>query len=219
MSERGIGVAHLGTLIDDQQELAWLRDRVDRLVASVSDADQDLVRSQVGGQPLTQVLAPTRLDPELASTGLVERARDVIVGHLGRPVDVALGMVLCKPALHGGVVPWHQDGVYWDAADRAGAGTIWVALQDVDVANGGVQFIPRRHGEPEILEHRPLAGDPTGHGVELTPDEVHARVIGVVDLRLRAGEASFHDGYVVHGSGPNTTDDARRALVLSVRPA
>ena len=57
--------------------------------------------------------------------------------------------ILCKYPLdnksdeknEGGQVAWHQDLGYWDVSPLEGA-TVWIAIDDTDGENGGMQFLP-----------------------------------------------------------------------------
>ena len=60
-----------------------------------------------------------------------------------------------------GNVGWHQDNGYWRALDTTNTCTVWIALQDTDLSNGGMRSIAgsqewgadrwQRH----LLRHRP----------------------------------------------------------------
>ena len=39
-----------------------------------------------------------------------------------------------------------------------------------------------------------------------------------MDLTLEAGQVSFHDIYMIHGSAANTTDKRRAALIVRLMP-
>lgn len=59
--------------------------------------------------------------------------------------------LFCKPAKHGGVVAWHQDYSYWTRSVPMQHLTCWVGLDDVDIENGCLYYVPKsRHLAPEV---------------------------------------------------------------------
>ena len=85
--------------------------------------------------------------------------------------------------------------------------TAWVALSDSTAANGCMRAVPgpTRHDNIEIRRF---------------PDEMPS----AVDVALRAGEMSLHDGHILHGSRGNRSDEKRvgfviRYLTPDARPA
>jgi ectoine hydroxylase-related dioxygenase (phytanoyl-CoA dioxygenase family) len=109
-------------------------------------------------------------------------------------------------------VAWHQDTTYW-GLEPPFAATLWIAIDDSDVANGCLRVIPGSHHK--LLPHGKSAktGNILGNNQEIDPafiDESKA-----VDLELRAGQASLHHGLTVHGSNPNRS--GRRRCGMTVR--
>ena len=90
-------------------------------------------------------------------------------------------------------------------------GTVWLALDDADLANGCMQVIPCTHeGYPEMEKVSTGANDLLGLTVEVTRDMAEA----AVPLEMPAGSLSIHDSYVLHGSEPNTSDRRRAAYTM-----
>lgn len=116
-----------------------------------------------------------------------------------------------------GTIPWHQDLAYWPITEPAVV-TLWIALEDVDAANGAMTVVPGSH---RTVEHLPVAfGDASTFmgehrpGVpELTQDP-EAEGYPVVTYRFHAGQGGFHHPLVWHGSTPNRSSTMRRAYVL-----
>ena len=124
---------------------------------------------------------------------------------------------LTKDPNTGGALKWHQDYSYWPLA-QPNAVTIWIALDDVTLANGAVQMAPGSHllgerlprvfgtGATYFRERRPSVVR------EITsPDE---EGLEVDTIEMRAGEASLHHSLTWHASGENVTDRPRRASVF-----
>ncbi len=212
----------------DPDEVIWLRDIVDRLVATraglAEGLQQDLVGNgtTVGAASLPQIMAPHTLAPELLGARFLSRAAELGRALLGDDAVTTIAMCIVKPALVGAETPWHQDAAYWDRADTDGrplrhrAASIWIPLQPAARANGCLEFVAGSH-LGGVVAHRHVDDDPDIHAQEVVA-EVRAQVImDPVAVELPAGGASIHDGYLLHRAGPNTTDEARRALILSVR--
>jgi ectoine hydroxylase-related dioxygenase (phytanoyl-CoA dioxygenase family) len=109
-------------------------------------------------------------------------------------------------------VAWHQDTTYW-GLEPPFAATLWLAIDESDIANGCLRVIPGSHHT--LLPHGIAAkdGNILGNNQEIDPaliDESKA-----VDLELKAGQASLHHGLTVHGSNPNRS--GRRRCGMTVR--
>jgi phytanoyl-CoA hydroxylase len=89
----------------------------------------------------------------------------------------------------------------------------WIALDDTQLA-GALELVRYSHqwspSKPDSNFHGPRhyrkAMEQAARNENRTPDIFHVKV--------PAGGASFHHGWVWHGSGKNNTDTSRRALVL-----
>jgi non-heme Fe2+,alpha-ketoglutarate-dependent halogenase len=110
-------------------------------------------------------------------------------------------------------VAWHQDVTYW-GLEPAEAHTAWIAIDDADVENGCMQAIPGSH-KHGIAAHD--KSDKEGNLLSINqaiPDE-DVDTSKVVNLELKAGQISIHDGQLYHASNPNTSN--RRRCGLTVR--
>jgi len=121
--------------------------------------------------------------------------------------------LFCKPALHGGVVAWHQDYSYWTRTAPLQHLTCWVGLDDATTENGCLYYVPySQHWG--LLDKPELAGDMEGVMDYLTPEQKAA--FKPVPIELKKGYASFHHPLMVHGSYANKSERSRRAFVLNV---
>ncbi|ORX39226.1 phytanoyl-CoA dioxygenase family protein [Kockovaella imperatae] len=90
----------------------------------------------------------------------------------------------------------------------------WIAIDDADGENGGLLVIPGTH-RSEILCHDEDAPADTfdRRQIKLPPG------LTPIQTELRAGDALFFNGSLVHGSRGNTTTDRfRRALIFHYVP-
>ena len=114
-----------------------------------------------------------------------------------------------KPGRTGVETPWHQDEAYWDPARDHFAISVWIPLQPVTEDNGCMQFQPGSNRLP-VLEHRRV--DPATEGLVLVDD---SPVTDPVVCPLSLGGATVHGSRTVHYTGPNRSEDPRRALIMS----
>lgn len=110
--------------------------------------------------------------------------------------------------------PWHQDQPYWPSRE-AGMLSCWMALDDVTIDRGAMQFVPGSHrwGEFEPISF-------AGAGPELrsliSPEQDEQWTVDPVELK--AGDCTWHHGLTFHFTRPNTTEHVRRALVTIYIP-
>lgn len=113
-------------------------------------------------------------------------------------------------------VAWHQDVTFW-GLDQPMAITAWYAVDDSDVENGCMQVIPSTHVSG-VREHGKAAQAGNllsiNQEVGVSPEQAET----AVDLPLRAGQVSIHDGTLIHGSLPNRSDRRRCGLTLRYIP-
>ena len=83
-----------------------------------------------------------------------DRILDMVEDLIGPNIQLFHDQALYKPARHGGPALWHQDNAYWRCSPP-NLVSCWLTLDDVDVHNGAMQFLPGTHFRSE--EHERLA--------------------------------------------------------------
>ncbi len=121
--------------------------------------------------------------------------------------------LFCKPAKHGGVVAWHQDYSYWTRTQPMQHLTCWVGLDDSDINNGCLHYIPGSH-QWGLIEKPALAGDMDGLKQFLTEEQKEQ--FQSLPVEMKKGYGVFHHPLMVHGSYENRSARSRRAFVLNV---
>ena len=111
---------------------------------------------------------------------------------------------------------WHQDSPYWSHAcghcDRLP--NVMITLDDADRANGCFRVIPGSHKQGFL----PGLDDGTRLGPLFT-DPAHFDAHRQWLAEVPAGSLVVFSAHTVHGSEPNASDRARRAIVLTYQPA
>ena len=110
--------------------------------------------------------------------------------------------------------PWHQDQPYWPSKEP-GMISCWMALDDVTVDRGAMQFIAGSHRWGEF---EPISFEGDGPALrDLVSPEQEARW-EPVPVELKAGDCTWHHGLTFHYTRPNTTEHVRRAVVTIYIP-
>jgi hypothetical protein len=144
--------------------------------------------------------------------GLMEIARQLI----GDDIILWGTTIFGKPPRSGKETPWHQDGDYYPIKPLEVL-TIWIPLDDVTEENGPMRFIPGSHREHKLFSHSWIDGD--DKTINMVVDPEHFDESSAEPLLLRTRQVSFHDVYMIHGSGPNRSDHRRAALIVRLMPA
>jgi ectoine hydroxylase-related dioxygenase (phytanoyl-CoA dioxygenase family) len=215
------GFTHVERLTTDA-EVAWLRDRMAEVFAPENenqfggyfDASRPLGTVQGEDLVLGQSIRPELKVPELLQT--IAHRNAVRIGAQLLEVEAerleTWTHMITKPPRHGHETPWHQDEAFWEEHLRYRACAAWVALDDVDVANGCMQFMPGSHLDG-IRHHRHLYDDPMVSALVIDDVDTGA----AVPVPLAAGGATFHSQRTMHHTGPNATDRPRRAYAIEVQ--
>jgi hypothetical protein len=116
----------------------------------------------------------------------------------------------CKMPRDGKIVHWHQDASYWPLTPSK-AVTVWLAIDDADVENACMRFIPGSHH----FGHLTYRMTEDSEDAVLNQKVEDAEQFGQpVNVELKAGEISLHSDLLLHGSEPNRSDRRRCGLTL-----
>jgi len=135
-----------------------------------------------------------------------------------RWIQVWASQLLIKPpgSQSAGHVGWHQDRQYWGMwQEEEGLFTVWIALEDVGETSGPMRFVKRSHrwgflNQGDFFNNSRAA---TRELISVPPEESWEEV----SVLLPAGGISIHHCLTYHGSGPNTSSNARYSLAVHVR--
>ena len=141
------------------------------------------------------------------------RLLDAVEEAMGPNIMLISTHFFCKYPVHEveHFVAWHQDVTYW-GLDPQEAHTAWIAVDDSDMENGCMQFIPGSHIDGIAPHEESEEGGNLLSINQEIPDE-HVDKTNAVPVELKAGQISLHDGRLFHASYPNTSDHRRCGLV------
>lgn len=150
--------------------------------------------------------------PEFATSIMRRNAESVALQLLGPGTEFRTDHAISKPAGDSAETPWHQDQFYWDPRAEYRRVSVWIPLQDATPENGCMQFVSRQR-VGDVIPHHKHNHDPNSHGWEA--DEKHYQKDWAVPCPIPAGGATIHYGKTLHFTTPNTTDEPRRAYIVS----
>ncbi|HEU4428778.1 MAG TPA: phytanoyl-CoA dioxygenase family protein [Myxococcota bacterium] len=201
--------------ISPADEIARLREAYAELLGDHTTYRLRYQDEDPGGKQrvITQIFSPERQCPRLLETHYLANARRLGATLLGvDPGEVSFGglMMLYKPPAAGRDAPWHQDEAYWEFPDqRCHSISVWMALDDVAVESGCMQYIPGSHARDLLPHRKPPGVEPIVVDAPFDPSSA-------VPCPLRAGGAVAHHCRTLHYSAPNSTGRPRRAFTTIV---
>jgi ectoine hydroxylase-related dioxygenase (phytanoyl-CoA dioxygenase family) len=169
------------------------------------DAEQSRVLS---------IIQPHQINPVIEHYVKHERVASVLSQIVGAHIPFWDGsvkafqsMLFIKPPNFPGQA-WHQDELYIPTRDRS-LTAIWIPLEDVTVENGCLWVVPGSHRQGIMYPTRPHNNneeyeyDDTCYGF----DEKLGKPI-----EMKAGDALFFNGYLLHKSLKNRSTRYRKVL-------
>ncbi len=202
------------TSAEEVERLQGIYDHLFQIKAGRDQGDHlDLVTTDEDDQApvLPQIMNLSKYAPELADTLLRANAAAIARQLLGPEAQFSGEHAILKPPHTAASTPWHQDEAYAQPNWDYNYVNIWIPLQAATLENGCMQFVPGSH-QAEVLPHHPIGNDPRVIGLEVdNPETVTADAIA---CPIPAGGATIHHGRTLHYTGPNRSDQPRRAYIL-----
>jgi hypothetical protein len=129
--------------------------------------------------------------------------------------EVLNNQYFCKPPNYK-MTSAHQDNAYFDSDEDIF--TFWIPLQDVDILNSCMFYVPKSHKEG-ILPHKSIGTNVrtrTGKtGYSLYSD--YYRNAEFVKVPMKKGQILVHDKNTMHFSSPNLSDDYRISITCIMK--
>jgi ectoine hydroxylase-related dioxygenase (phytanoyl-CoA dioxygenase family) len=195
----------------DAATVTKVRDEIDRHEAKLEEVlrrqeNDRILIAEAGAITFTTHLV-TR-SPRLRAFAQHRVFADLCVDLVGPDSNLYWDQAVYKKPEKPRRFPWHQDNGYTFVEPQQYL-TCWVALTDATVDNGCPQVVPGLH-RLGTLAHRYV--DPLGFECFADPDNVVAAPVG-------AGGMVVFSSLTPHLTGPNATDDVRKAYILQYAPA
>ena len=202
-----------GPAVLDPPRVEELRDEMARVLRAEAGAPAPVLMSNLrgdDGSPVWQIVDIWRASDAFRRL-IFDPLITAAVGQLARSSRLRIwhDQVQYKPAAIGGVNMWHQDAPLWPVLRPMTEVSAWVALDDVDEANGCMSMVPGSHGWGDRMAYLQTLGS-----FDDLPEEFEGHQVSERTCPVRAGEVHFHHALTWHGSRPNPSGRPRRAIAL-----
>jgi phytanoyl-CoA hydroxylase len=202
-----------GPRVLDDQQVEELRDEMERVLRAEGQGPQPVMLRNLGdddSSPVWQVVDIWRASPAFERL-VFHPWITTAIGRLTRATSLRIwhDQVQYKPAAVGGVNMWHQDAPLWPVLRPMTEVSAWVALDDVDEANGCMSMVPGSHRWGDRMAYLE-----TLESFDDLPATFEGHDLTEVRRPVRAGEVHFHHALTWHGSRPNQSGRPRRAVAL-----
>ena len=199
----------------NSSQVAWYSDQYNQILemtkknyALRSDLSGEISKVQ-SVEKITQIMLPSKLLPELSQSVVYRKGLEISKSLYGEDMILDFDMLINKPPNTQSPTPWHQDEAYWIDLNDKRALSIWVAIDNVQIENGCMWYIPKSH----LKKIRKHFQKKTNGPLQCIGSEEEA-----LPVPLNPGDCVMHQGRTIHYSRGNTTSNSRRAYILNYRP-
>lgn len=180
---------------------------VERYREAAARAYDEIASLNADNQMFRQIVQVWKTDPTLRELTLHPGLADYASQLSGLPVRLWHDQLLIKKPHNHTPTEFHQDSPYWPHTGGRHQLSVWVALVDVPVERGCMTFIPGSHRRHDL---RAIDLTDAHDLFDVAPDLAYEQRVTVP---LRAGDCTFHNGYLAHTANANDTDEFRYAMV------
>jgi len=171
---------------------------------------EDMLANLPDGQRPESMDVPHFTHPALFEWLFADEVLDLVEPILGPDIALFASHFICKPKGDGRRVPWHEDSAYWKGMiEPMEVATIWLAIDPSTPVNGCMYVEPRTHntGRKGFSDYDPVDTAKNIFPTEITKTQRNER--RAVACELQPNQCSIHDGRIIHGSEPNTSNIRR----------
>lgn len=154
-------------------------------------------------------------DNDFRLAALISPAAEIAARLMGSPtVDFFYDQLFVKEPGTAHPTPWHQDQPYWPVTGQQ-ITSVWVALDQIDLSNGAVEFVAGSHRWGVNYRPTPFR---KGHEAKFTssdlaeiPDiDADRSKYDIKSWTMEPGDCLVFHAMIVHGAPGNDTPGARR---------
>lgn len=111
---------------------------------------------------------------------------------------------------------WHVDQAYWATCSSDKMISVWIPLHSVDITRSPLVVMAGSHRWQGPQDVR-LSFNQQNLSEMEEKFRAHGREVRIVPMTLRKGQVSFHHGWTVHASYPNTSGQPRLAYAVHLQ--
>lgn len=186
--------------------------------AKVSSYRQSLAETeqQLGG-PIMSLDSKYRHNMHLLFSWVDELARtpailDKVESLVGPDITLYTSRMFIKPANTEGFAAWHQDSTYFALRPHDHV-TAWVALSDVSLESGPLEFATGSHIRGQLSQKSKMVEGSVNTAGQIVVDWFDQSQTEIAVLS--PGQFSLHHTCSVHQSGVNHSNESRIGIALS----
>jgi ectoine hydroxylase-related dioxygenase (phytanoyl-CoA dioxygenase family) len=202
----------------DEQTVEALRARFEPLfegayATGIRPDEVNWVRGRDPDDRTRQICNGWKADPAIARQVLSERSGRLAAALVGWDgIRLVQDNCIWKPP-GAKSLGMHQDGSYLSYLVPPEMITCWVALDDTSAEAGTITYAAGSHRWPRSAENRGEFHAPADWLAPVERALPPGGELRLVPIEVPAGGAAFHHHLTFHGSGPNSADVHRRAVI------
>lgn len=202
------GYVHLREVCT-REEVAVYKEAIRETALDHARETRPMEERDTYGKAFLQVINLWQMDPVVAKFSTARRFGQIAADLMGVDgVRLYHDQALFKEP-NGGPTPWHQDQFYWPL-DGVKCVTMWMPLVLIEADMMAMKFVPGSHLDGPITM-KEISDD----SEKFFNSFIHERKMTIHQIQeMLPGDATFHDGWCLHGAPGNRTDRMREVMTL-----
>lgn len=172
------------------------------LPVEAGESDEEVLKKYVA------IHFPHKISKTIYDTLFHEKIVDMLVRLVSPNLKCMQSMLFVKGPGKAGQA-WHQDEFYIPTRDQSLVGA-WIAIDDATRENGCLWIIP---GRPKFMMRR-VQNNSTEYA-DVDTIDVSAWEEEAIPVEVKAGSVVFFNGYTLHSSRRNKTEDCFRTALVN----